>query len=127
MSSAMMSTMFGRGAAWAVAQRAESTAAMRIMLDLIVDIPGVECIGHRGGTRERVPRRTRGGRYRPQRSRIFVAESRGEPTTDLFRGHRIRPGITGSDFPNDDRNHYTAADQDAGAILVVADRAVYHG
>src|SRR5262249_245720 len=49
-------------------------------------------------------------------------------TSNLFRaGHRIRLDITSSDFPNYDRNHNTAADQNADAMLCVADQTLYHG
>jgi len=50
------------------------------------------------------------------------------PTANEFQpGHRIRLDITSSDFPNYDRNHNTAADQNADATLEVADQAVHHG
>lgn len=50
------------------------------------------------------------------------------PTANEFQpGHRIRLDITSSDFPNYDRNHNTAADQNADAILVIADQTVRHG
>ena len=50
------------------------------------------------------------------------------PTSNEFQpGHRIRLDITSSDFPNYDRNHNTAADQNADANLVVADQTVHHG
>jgi len=50
------------------------------------------------------------------------------PTSNAFLpGHRIRLDVTSSDFPNYDRNHNTAADQNADATLVVADQTVYHG
>ena len=50
------------------------------------------------------------------------------PTSNAFLpGHRIRLDVTSSDFPNYDRNHNTAADQNADAKLVVADQTVYHG
>ena len=43
------------------------------------------------------------------------------PTSNAFLpGHRIRLDVTSSDFPNYDRNHNTAADQNADAELVVA-------
>ena len=48
------------------------------------------------------------------------------PTSNVFLpGHRIRLDITSSDFPNYDRNHNTAADQNADAKLVVAEQTVY--
>ena len=41
------------------------------------------------------------------------------PTSNAFLpGHRIRLDVTSSDFPNYDRNHNTAADQNADAELV---------
>jgi putative CocE/NonD family hydrolase len=42
-------------------------------------------------------------------------------------GHRIRLDITSSDFPNYDRNHNTAADQNADARLQAARQTVHHG
>lgn len=51
-----------------------------------------------------------------------------KPTSNEFqRGHRIRLDVTSSDFPNHDRNHNTAADQNADAQLVVAEQTVHHG
>ena len=50
------------------------------------------------------------------------------PTSNEFqRGHRIRLDVTSSDFPNYDRNHNTAADQNADARLVTAEQTVHHG
>jgi len=50
------------------------------------------------------------------------------PTSNEFQsGHRIRLDITSSDFPNYDRNHNTAADQNADSKLEVATQAVHHG
>ncbi len=50
------------------------------------------------------------------------------PTSNEFRpGHRIRLDVTSSDFPNYDRNHNTAADQNADATLQLARQTVYHG
>ncbi len=42
-------------------------------------------------------------------------------------GHRIRLDITSSDFPNYDRNHNTAADQNADAQLKTARQTIHHG
>ena len=42
-------------------------------------------------------------------------------------GHQIRLDITSSDFPNYDRNHNTAADQNADATPATAKQTVYHG
>ena len=42
-------------------------------------------------------------------------------------GHRIRLDITSSDFPNYDRNHNTAADQNADATLAIARQTIHHG
>jgi len=51
-----------------------------------------------------------------------------ESTSNAFlRGHRIRLDITSSDFPSYDRNHNTAADQNADSTLMVADQTIYHG
>lgn len=50
------------------------------------------------------------------------------PTSNLFQsGHRIRLDITSSDFPNYDRNHNTAADQNADATLETAEQTILHG
>ena len=50
------------------------------------------------------------------------------PTSNLFKaGHRIRLDITSSDFPNFDRHHNTAANQNTDARLVVAKQTVHHG
>jgi putative CocE/NonD family hydrolase len=49
-------------------------------------------------------------------------------TSNVFQpGHRLRLDITSSDFPNYDRNHNTAADQNSDAQLVVAEQTVLHG
>lgn len=53
---------------------------------------------------------------------------RMNPTSNAFLpGHRIRLDITSSDFPNYDRNHNTAADQNADTELVSARQTVHHG
>ena len=53
---------------------------------------------------------------------------RMNPTSNEFgKGHRIRLDVTSSDFPNYDRNHNTAADQNADAELLVADQTIHHG
>lgn len=53
---------------------------------------------------------------------------RMKPTSNAFLpGHRIRLDITSSDFPNYDRNHNTAADQDKDPELAVAEQTVFHG
>ncbi len=50
------------------------------------------------------------------------------PTANAFLpGHRVRLDVTSSDFPSYDRNHNTAADQNADAELVVADQSIRHG
>ena len=50
------------------------------------------------------------------------------PTSSAFLpGHRIRLDITSSDFPNYDRNHNTAADQNADAALQTARQTIHHG
>lgn len=50
------------------------------------------------------------------------------PTANAFLpGHRIRLDITSSDFSNYDRNHNTAADQNADRELAVAQQSVHHG
>ncbi|MHC4538180.1 MAG: CocE/NonD family hydrolase [Planctomycetota bacterium] len=53
---------------------------------------------------------------------------RTRPTSNAFLpGHLIRLDTSSSDFPNCDRNHNTAADQNADATLVVANQTIYHG
>ncbi|MFC1793218.1 CocE/NonD family hydrolase [Planctomycetota bacterium] len=53
---------------------------------------------------------------------------RMRPTSNAFLPrHRIRLDITSSDFPVIDRNHNTAADQNADATLVTARQKIYHG
>ena len=50
------------------------------------------------------------------------------PTSNEFQpGHRVRLDITSSDFPNYDRNHNTAADQNADARLEAAGQTIHHG
>jgi putative CocE/NonD family hydrolase len=50
------------------------------------------------------------------------------PTSSAFLpGHRIRLDITSSDFPNYDRNHNTAANQNADSELSMAEQTVFHG
>lgn len=49
-------------------------------------------------------------------------------TSNTFlAGHRVRLDITSSDFPNYDRNHNTAADQNADATLKTARQTIHHG
>ncbi|MCP4853930.1 MAG: CocE/NonD family hydrolase [Fuerstiella sp.] len=51
-----------------------------------------------------------------------------DPTSNAFLpGHRIRLDITSSDFPNYDRNHNTAADQNADSELKTAQQTIHHG
>jgi uncharacterized protein len=53
---------------------------------------------------------------------------RMRPTAHRFlAGHRIRLDVTSSDFPNYDRHHNTAADQNADAELVPARQSIHHG
>ncbi|MBC8870950.1 MAG: CocE/NonD family hydrolase [Planctomycetes bacterium] len=53
---------------------------------------------------------------------------RMNPTSNAFLpGHRIRLDITSSDFPNYDRNHNTAANQNADAELAIAEQTVHRG
>ena len=42
-------------------------------------------------------------------------------------GHRIRLDITSSVCPSHDRNHNTAADQNADAKLATAQQTIHHG
>ena len=52
---------------------------------------------------------------------------RMRPTSNAFLpDHRIRLDITSSDFPNFDRNHNTATDQNADATLVTAKQTIFH-
>jgi uncharacterized protein len=53
---------------------------------------------------------------------------RMNPTSNAFLpGHRLRLDITSSDFPNYDRNHNTAANQNADAELKSANQTIHHG
>jgi len=53
---------------------------------------------------------------------------RMNPTSNAFLpGHRIRLDVTSSDFPNYDRNHNMATDQNADAKLVKATQTLHHG
>jgi len=53
---------------------------------------------------------------------------RMSPTSNAFLpGHRIRLDITSSDFPNYDRNHNTAFNQNADATLAIANQTIRHG
>ena len=53
---------------------------------------------------------------------------RMNPTSNAFLpGHRMRLDITSSDFPNYDRNHNTAANQNADATLKTATQTIHHG
>ena len=50
------------------------------------------------------------------------------PTSNAFLpDRRIRLDITSSDFPNYDRNHNTAADQNADGELKTVEQTIYHG
>jgi putative CocE/NonD family hydrolase len=63
-----------------------------------------------------------------QAGEIVKYTIRMNPTSNAFLpGHRIRLDITSSDFPNYDRNHNTAADQNADAVLKTARQTVHHG
>ncbi len=60
--------------------------------------------------------------------RIVKYTIRLNPTSNAFLpGHRLRLDITSSDFPNYDRNHNTAADQNADAVLERATQTIHHG
>lgn len=51
-----------------------------------------------------------------------------DPTSNAFLpGHRIRLDITSSDFPNYDRNHNTAANQNADSKLRKVQQTIHHG
>jgi len=45
----------------------------------------------------------------------------------LPKGHRLRLDVTSSCFPDYDRNHNTATNQNADATLVPADQTIFHG
>ena len=51
----------------------------------------------------------------------------GGTSNAFLAGHRIRLDITSSHFPAYDRNHNTAADQNADATLVSAEQTIHHG
>jgi putative CocE/NonD family hydrolase len=51
----------------------------------------------------------------------------GPTAIEFQRGHRIRLDVTSSDYPNYDRNHNTAADQNADPVLRNANQTVFHG
>lgn len=75
--------------------------------------------------------RYRGGLDKPrliEPNRVVKYTIRMNPTSNAFLpGHRIRLDITSSDFPNYDRNHNTAADQNADATLQTARQTIHHG
>ncbi len=75
--------------------------------------------------------RYRDGLDRPQLlvpGAVTAIRIRLRPTANEFQaGHRIRLDVTSSDFPNFDRNHNTAGDQNADARLVPADITLHHG
>jgi putative CocE/NonD family hydrolase len=63
-----------------------------------------------------------------QPGKVLKYTIRLSPTSNAFLpGHRIRLDITSSDFPNYDRNHNTAADQNADPELAVAQQTIHHG
>jgi putative CocE/NonD family hydrolase len=51
----------------------------------------------------------------------------GATSNAFLPGHRIRLDLTSSHFPAYDRNHNTAADQNADATLVPAEQTIHHG
>ncbi len=75
--------------------------------------------------------RYRDGLHKPkllEPGKIIEYRIKLRPTSNEFQpGHRIRLDITSSDFPNYDRNHNTAADQNADAELKVASQTIHHG
>jgi putative CocE/NonD family hydrolase len=75
--------------------------------------------------------RYRNGLDRPELiepGRIVKYTIRMNPTSNAFLpGHRIRLDVTSSDFPNYDRNHNTAADQNSDATLNTATQTIHHG
>ena len=63
-----------------------------------------------------------------QPGKVTKFEIEMNPTSNLFKkGHRIRLDVTSSDFPNFDRHHNTAVNQNVDARLVVATQTVHHG
>jgi hypothetical protein len=63
-----------------------------------------------------------------QPGKVVKYTIRLSPTSNAFLpGHRMRLDVTSSDFPNYDRNHNTAADQNADAELAVARQTIHHG
>jgi putative CocE/NonD family hydrolase len=75
--------------------------------------------------------RYRNGLDRPERIKpgeVVKYVIHMDPVSNAFLpGHRIRLDVTSSDFPNYDRNHNTAADQNADAELRKARQTVHHG
>ncbi len=75
--------------------------------------------------------RYRNGLHKPrliEPGKVIKYTIRMNPTSNAFLPrHRIRLDITSSDFPNYDRNHSTATDQNADATLKTAKQTVYHG
>jgi hypothetical protein len=67
----------------------------------------------------------------PQAGPLKVVVEENVPATMrdgvVLRANVCRPDVTSSDFPNYDRNHNTAADQNADAELVPATQTVHHG
>jgi predicted acyl esterase len=74
--------------------------------------------------------RFRGGLDRPRLLTPGAVERYRIPlhpvAATLLPGHRLRLEVTSSDFPNDDRNHNTGADDFSDPTLVVARQTVYH-
>ena len=59
--------------------------------------------------------------------RLYEYTIQVNPTSNLFqRGHRIRVGISSSDFPNFDRNHNAGGDDYSESTLVTARQTVFH-
>ncbi len=75
--------------------------------------------------------RYRNGLDRPQeieRDSVVRYSIRMNATSNAFLpGHRIRLDVTSSDFPNYDRNHNTAANQNDDAVLLKATQTIHHG
>jgi putative CocE/NonD family hydrolase len=75
--------------------------------------------------------RYRNGLAKPeliQPGEVIKYTIRMSPTSNAFLpGHRIRLDITSSDFPNYDRNHNTASDQNVDTTLAVANQTIHHG
>ncbi len=59
--------------------------------------------------------------------RVYEYTIQMNPTSNLFkRGHRVRLGLSSSDFPDFDRNHNTGGDDYQESILKTAHQTIFH-